>query len=161
MHSAERTHVRPGEGDATWFLGHLFVLKVRGEDTGGRVSVLEHVAAPLPLIGAPPHIHHREDEAWYILEGRATFYVEDRVVEAGPGSVVIARQGQRHWFNNPGPGPLRMLVMLSPAGFEQFLFELGKPARAHTLPPAPPGPPDMQRLVEVGKRYGLELLPPP
>lgn len=159
MSNPARALVQPGDGQATWFLGHLFVQKVSSEDTGGVCCVLEHLVAPLPAIGAPPHAHHREDEAWYILEGRLAFVIEGRPVEAGPGSVVIARKGQVHSFNNPGPGPARCLVMLWPAGFERFFFELGEPADRHTLPPMPPGPPDMGRMLEAAGRYALEFTP--
>lgn len=150
--------VRPGEGRATWFLGHLFVDKIGGQETGGTFSLVEHVVAPLPAIGAPPHIHRREDEAWYVLEGRLEFQIDGQSVEAGPGSVVIARKGQPHSFNNPGPEPARVLVMLWPSGFENFFFELGEPTDRHTLPPKPPGPPDIDRLLQAAPRYGLELL---
>lgn len=149
-----------GAGDSTWFLGHLFTIKLSAEQTGGRFSLLDHVVAPLPVIGAPPHVHHGEDEAWYVLEGRLTFRIGEETVEAPAGSTVFAPKGIPHWFNNPAPGPARVLVLLWPAGFERFFFELGEPARAATLPPTPPGPPDIDRLVSVGRKYNLELLPP-
>lgn len=158
MSQPVRSIVQPGEGRATWFLGHLFAIKVSGEDTGGAFCLLDHIVAPLPAIGAPPHVHHREDEAWFVIEGRLEFEIEGRQVTAGPGSVVIARKGQRHAFHNPGPEPARALVMLWPAGFEGYFFELGEPADRHTLPPQPPGPPDIARLLAAAPRYGLEIL---
>jgi len=63
--------VGPEEGEAVWAQGHLFVLKVDKEATGGSFSVTEMLVAPAPVVGAPPHIHMDEDEAFYVLEGRA------------------------------------------------------------------------------------------
>lgn len=154
------TFVPPEGGKATWFLGHLFVKKADGQVTSGAYSLVEHLVAPLPLIGAPPHVHHGEDEAFYVLDGTVSFQVGDRRVEAGPGSFVLVPRGTLHGFSNPGEKPARVLVIISPSGFERFFEEAGEPARSRTLPPSPSGPPDVERLSAIGRKYNLEIKGP-
>jgi mannose-6-phosphate isomerase-like protein (cupin superfamily) len=67
-----------------------------------------------PRLIAPPHVHHEDDEAWYVLEGRLRFRVGERELEAGPGGAVFGPRGLPHTFWNPGPGPARYLLVMSP-----------------------------------------------
>lgn len=107
----------------------------------------------------PLHIHHREDEAWYILDGRMTFYVGDEVLEATAGCFAFAPRGIPHTFTVDAE-PTRVLVLASPAGFERFALELGQPAASDTPPPslAMPAP---EVLGPVAERYGIEVVGPP
>lgn len=160
MHQPGVRFIREGEGRSIWFLGHLFTVKVDGRETEGRYTLLDHVVAPLPLIGAPPHVHHAEDEAWFVLEGRLVFTVDGSTIEAGPGGYVFVPRGHVHSFYNPGPAPARTLLILSPAGLEGFFEEMGEPARTASLPPGAPPPPNLEKMATMGRKYNLELLPP-
>jgi quercetin dioxygenase-like cupin family protein len=78
-------------------------------------------------------IHHREDEAWYVIDGSLTFYVADQVIEADAGSFVFAQRGIPQTFT-VDTEPSRVLVFASPSGFEQFAVELGVPGLAGQMP---------------------------
>ena len=76
----------PGEGEALWFFGALVIVKASSETTAGRVTVIEHL---LPQGSGPPvHVHHREDEWFYVIEGELTFWVGGRIIKAPEGSFV-------------------------------------------------------------------------
>jgi len=89
------------EGDALWFAGALMVLKATGEHTDGRFTFLDQRTPGDYAV--PRHVHDREDEAWYILEGEVTFYCGTETLRAGPGSWVFAPKGVPHAFR-VGPG---------------------------------------------------------
>lgn len=142
--------------DATasfWFLGTLMRLKAAGEDTGGIFGLIEQ-AVP-PGFAAPPHVHHAEDEAFYVLEGNFTFFREAQAIPARPGSFVWFPRDRQHWFRVEGDSPGRLLQWNIPAGLERFFVELGEPASDLTATPAEP--PDFARLLALARRYGMEI----
>jgi mannose-6-phosphate isomerase-like protein (cupin superfamily) len=149
--------LRPGDGEAVWSLGGRFTTKVAGETAAGRFALVEALA--FESTEPPLHIHHREDEAWYVLDGHMTFYVGDLVLEAPGGSFVYAPSGIPHTFT-VDVEPTRVLVFASPAGFEHFALELGEPATGKVPPPglSVPAP---EVLGPVGERYGIEVVGPP
>src|SRR5215211_8185811 len=100
--------VRAGEGQAAWVVGDLYTVKASGEDTGGAFALIE-VEVP-PQSGPPPHIHRREDEAFYVLEGEFEVHVDDRRLAAGPGTWVTLARGSLHHFRNIGSGAAKMLI---------------------------------------------------
>src|SRR5450755_216726 len=85
-----------GEGEALWFLGILATVKAGTESTGGRVAVIEHLAPRGS--GSPLHVHHREDEWFYVLEGELTFWVGGEIVTGTAGSFVYGPRGIPHTF---------------------------------------------------------------
>lgn len=146
------------EGEALWFLGYLVTIKASGETTGGRVAVIEQLAprgAHTPL-----HVHRREDEWYYVLEGVLTFWVEGQVIEAPGGSFVYGPRDIPHTFE-VSSDEARFLVVVEPAGFEAFVRAVGEPARSLTLPPPPSQPPDPAQLASTAAEYGIEILGPP
>jgi mannose-6-phosphate isomerase-like protein (cupin superfamily) len=149
--------LRAGEGDSVWSLGGHFTTKLTGTDAEGRFALVEALA--YQSTEPPLHIHHREDEAWYILDGKLTFYVADQVIEAGSGCFVFAPRGVPHTFT-VDTEPSRVLVFTSPAGFEQFALELGQPA-TNDNPPAQLAMPSAEVLAPVAERYGIEVVGPP
>jgi mannose-6-phosphate isomerase-like protein (cupin superfamily) len=149
--------LRKGEGQSVWSLGGRFTMKVGEADAGGRFALVEALA--FRSTEPPLHIHHNEDEAWYILDGQMTFYVGDEALEAKAGSFVFAPRGIAHTFT-VDVEPTRVLVFASPAGFEQFAVELGDPATSDT-PPAGLGVPGPDVLGPVAERYGIEVVGPP
>src|SRR5438552_907045 len=98
----------PGEGRSFWMLGDLYTIKVEDADTGGKYAAVEATVAPQN--GPPPHIHHREDESFYVLEGELSFLVGDRTILARAGSYVYVPQGMLHTFKNVGMKAAKLLV---------------------------------------------------
>jgi quercetin dioxygenase-like cupin family protein len=146
-----------GEGKATWFADGLMTVKASGEDTENRWTVLEYLLPAGQL--TPAHIHHAEDEAWYILQGEVNFHCGDRAFKATAGSFVFGPKDVVHGFEVGKSGPARMLVFASPSGFEKFVEEFGAPAKERTLPA--PGPLDIPRLLSLAEKYRFEVMPPP
>ncbi len=149
--------VGPGEGPSVWSLGGRFTIKLDDAQAEGRFSLQEAMAS---RAAEPPlHIHHREDEAWYILDGQMTFYVDDVAYRAASGSFVLAPMGRRHTFT-VDVEPTRVLVFAAPAGFEHFALELGRPVSSD-VPPSDLAMPGPDALGSVAERYGIEVVGPP
>jgi quercetin dioxygenase-like cupin family protein len=144
------------EGQAIWFLDTLTFVKATGEQTGGAFGLIEHVAPPGS--GSPYHVHHAEEEIFYVLEGEVTFFSGDDKFTGTGGSYVFLPRDIPHGFKVTGDKPARYLVMTIPAGFEQFTIEVSQPATALTLPPARPH--DMEKLRSVAAKYNIEILGP-
>ncbi len=148
-----------GDCRAVAVLGHRYAYLATGADTGGAYTLL-HADIPAADPGVPPHMHHREDEAFYILEGQVTFVVGDRTLVAGSGAFILAPRGIPHAFRNTGPGPARLLVTITPSGFEAFFDEIGDDWTGRKDMPPPPDAERIARVLEAAPRYGLELHPP-
>lgn len=144
----------PEEGDAYW-TGFLNVIKLSGEDTGGAFSVVEEHLAPGD--GAPPHIHHNEDQTDYVARGEVEFMVGGRTVRATAGAIVHGPKGVPHAFKNVGDGKAVIYSWFHPAGFEECIARVGDPAEDPTDPPPEP---DMEKLMALAPEYGLEMLAP-
>jgi quercetin dioxygenase-like cupin family protein len=145
-----------GAGRATWFAGALLVHKAGAESTDGRFDLLDQTMPPGYVV--PRHIHHAEDEAWYVLEGDMTFYCGDQVLSATKGSWIFAPREIAHTFK-VGSAGARALTFAAPSGFASFVDDLGEPAGNRGLPP--PGPIDEARLVESARKYQVEIVGPP
>lgn len=149
------TQVGPGEGRSLWVLGELVTRKVASEQTGGAYSIFEVVSQPQG--GPPPHIQHREDECFYVLEGEYEFLVEGRTLRMPAGSLLYVPKGTLHAYRNVGEGTGRMLVNQTPGGLhERFFEDLGKPAE-DTSTPGPEEPPNAQRIGAIATKYGIEI----
>ena len=150
--------LREGEGEALWFLGTLATVKASSETTSGRVAVIEQLAPQ--GAGSPLHVHHREDEWFYVIEGSLTFWVGGEVIDAPAGSFVYGPRDVPHTFIVSSP-EARFLLVTEPAGFEQFMRAFSEPAASRTIPP-PAGPPsDPGALVAAAAEFGIEILGPP
>ena len=126
------------EGDAIWFFNGLFVVKAAAAETKNAFTLIE-VQLP-PGGGAPPHIHHGEEEGFYILEGELTVNCGDQSWTATPGTFAFLPRGIPHSFLVSESGPAKLLQLSSPSQFERFAAEMGEPATAMTLPePTEPG----------------------
>jgi mannose-6-phosphate isomerase-like protein (cupin superfamily) len=129
------------------FLGSIGVrFLIDGHEAGDRFSLVEHPMSPRAL-AAPLHLHEREDEYSFVLEGRMGALLGDEVVEAGPGDLVFKPRNQWHTFWNAADEPCRILEIIAPAGFEQFFRELSDMGGAITADP--------DELTALGNRYGL------
>ena len=150
-------HVAEGEGKMLWVADELITFKASGEDTGGAYSLTDSV---VPSGGvAPPHVHHREDEAFWVLEGELEVQVGENTFRAGVGSFVHLPKDVQHSYQNVGTGPARFLTLMVPGGLEKFFEEIGKPATDLSSPP-PLEEKDVDELLAVAPKYGVEILLP-
>ena len=150
--------LRAEDGPHVWFLDTRMSVKAGGEQTNGAFTFLEW-SAPAGF-GPPLHRHDREDEAFYLLEGAIEVNCGDKQWEARPGDFVFMPRGIPHAFV-VSDGPVRGLQITTPAGFERFIEELGRPAQGPGLPASASEPPDVPTMIEVSRRYGIETLGPP
>lgn len=121
--SAVRSVMGPDEGEQVQLLALGVRFLIDGEQTGGRFSLVEHPLGPRRL-GAPLHTHANEDEYSYILQGRVGIQLGEDVMEAGVGDLVFKPRGVPHTFWNAGEEEVRLLELISPAGFENYFREL-------------------------------------
>ena len=150
--------VRSGQGEARWWFGALAEIKATAADTGGQMTIVE--VSEHPGAEAPLHVHHRDDEGFWILEGEVTFEVGGETIEAGSGDYVFGPRGIPHRFT-VGPRGCRMLFIMVPGGFEDLVRATSEPAPRRTLPPPPdeePSPEEMERMNAIIKELGYELL---
>lgn len=148
----------PGEGEALWFLGALATIKSSAETTAGSVAVIEHLAPRGS--GSPLHVHSREDEWFYVIEGELTFWVGGDVTVAPAGSFVFGPKGIPHTFLVSSE-QARFLLVTEPAGFEAFMRTVGTPAERLEIPPPATEPPDVEALTRVAAGFGIEIVGPP
>jgi len=148
----------PGEGEALWFLGVLATIKSSAETSGGAVAVIEHLAPR--GAGSPLHVHGREDEWFYVIEGELTLWVGGETIVAPAGSFVFGPKGVPHTFTVSSE-QARFLLVTEPAGFERFMRQVGEPAQRLEIPPPATEPPDVAALTEAAAVFGIEILGPP
>jgi quercetin dioxygenase-like cupin family protein len=150
-------HLGVDEGDAYEFLNTLCLLKARGPATNSTLAVVE-MRMPAGF-APPPHIHHGEDEAFYLLSGRLDAQIGDQRFPAEQGAFLWLPRGVQHGFVVGDEGPCTMLTITTPAGFDDFVAEVGSPTATLSLPE--PREPDVPRLIEIAGRHGIEFPPPP
>ncbi|HEY6582031.1 MAG TPA: quercetin 2,3-dioxygenase [Rubrobacter sp.] len=140
------------EGEELWFLGAPTRVIATAEQTEGAFGLIEQ---EIPAGSESPwHVHHAEDESFYVVEGRMTFLCGEQKVQAGPGTFIYGPRGIPHGFRVEGDQPAKVLLQCIPAGgFENFVMEMSESA-------PPSGPPDMERLMSVAAKYGNEILGP-
>lgn len=147
----------PHEGQPIWFLANRMTVKATAASTNGAYGLLESLIAP--GFSPPLHVHHREDEAFWVLEGDLTMRCGDQTFRVGPGAFVFLPRDVPHTFVVEGEAPARMLTLLTPGGGEGVFIDGGRPAEHEGLPPA--APPDIPALKRVSERYGAEIVGPP
>ena len=150
-------YIPPDGGKPFWFAGELYTAKAVGEDTSWSFTLLEALSPPGG--GTLPHIHYREDETIYVLEGELEFVVEGSPIKVGAGSCLYVRKGTLHTYSNVGTQPARYLGVLAPAGIERFFEEVGVPAIDRSSPP-PFEQEDLEGLLATAPKFGLEIKPP-
>ena len=150
-------HLGKGEGKSFWLLTDLHTFKVVGDDTNGAFTVSELTAGP--ELGPPPHIHRDNDESFYILEGTFDFSLAGQAFTADAGSFVYLPKDVVHTHRAGGGGSARALVIQSPAGVERFIAEAGTPATDPSARPAPPEMSELERIVAIALKHGIEVPP--
>ncbi|GAC1613778.1 MAG: hypothetical protein NVS9B1_22630 [Candidatus Dormibacteraceae bacterium] len=147
--------VANGTGEALWWFGTLAEIKVRAADTGGLCSIVEVTCGP--GYEAQLHVHHREDEGFWVLDGSVTFEVGGATIEAGTGDYAFGPRGVPHRFK-VGDRGCRMLFILTPGGFEDLIRATGAAAPTRTVPSHDGPPPDIERVKAIVAAHGCELL---
>jgi quercetin dioxygenase-like cupin family protein len=136
----------PGQGERVHFMGQIAFIRARAEDTGGLFSVIE---TRTPKGNGPsPHVHEREDEAFFVLEGELSITVGEETYDAKPGAFVFAPRGVPHAYTATASG--KHLTIVTPAGFEHFYNDASEAFIA--------GP---TAVAAVAERYGVTMLGEP
>lgn len=144
------------QGEALWFADSLCTYKVTGDQTRGQLALAE-LRAPRGA-GSPRHLHHKEDEAWYVLDGELAFWLGDESLSATAGDFVFGPRGIQHRFRVESEAA-RFLILVTPAGFENFTRDCGWPATTRTLPPNDLPPHRAEELVAAAERHGIDIYP--
>ena len=129
--------LRPlGKGRTIAVVGDVYRFLATGEDTNGKYAMWEAIVPPGG--GPPPHVHSREEEGFYILEGEITVQIGDQRLVATAGMFANMPVGTPHSFKNESGKPARMLISVAPAGLEQMFFEVGVPLAEGATTALPP-----------------------
>jgi quercetin dioxygenase-like cupin family protein len=163
--AARHTYVGPRtrtkELTMEWFAGSLLRWHVVSDETGGTFTLGEALVRPG---GEPPvHVHAREDETFYVLEGKITFQRGHERIEARPGDAVLMPRGVQHGFA-VRTETARLLQAFTPGGLEEAFKALSEPAAFAGLPPAPAGPPSPEAFDAMTAKFaehGVEFTGPP
>lgn len=142
--------------NAYWSLGHLVVVHLSGKSPEGRYSFVEHLVPPGER--PPVHIHHREGQLWYVLEGELTVNLAGETRRCGPGEWAYGPPGVAHTHEVTSETPARLLEVNSPSGFEDFVAAAGEPADELALPSDPQ---DLSRAIALAPDHGIELVERP
>ena len=143
------------EGRTIAVVGDVYRFLATGEDTSGKYALFEAFVSPGG--GPPPHVHSREEEGFYVLEGEITFTIGDQRLVASTGMFANMPVGTPHAFKNESGKPARMLISVAPAGLEKMFFEVGVPVPPDATTAAPPTTEEIERLLATAPRYGIEI----
>ncbi len=145
------------EGPAYWFLNGLFVVKATTESTGGAFSMVYSIVPPGHA--TPYHLHHIEDEAFYVLDGEFTFICDGKKTVLGPGGYIFLPRGIPHGIRATSPAPSTQLILATPGtGFVSMMAEMAVPATDLVLPPH--SEPDIEKLNRLCAKYQIDILGP-
>jgi quercetin dioxygenase-like cupin family protein len=145
------------EGPAFWFLNNLCVVKATTESTGGAFSIVHQISPPGHA--TPYHLHHVEDEAFYVLDGEYTFICNGVKTAVGPGGYIFLPRGIPHGIRVSSPVPATMLILAMPgSGFVGMMQEMAQPALKRVLPE--PTQPDLEKLGHLCAKYQIDILGP-
>jgi mannose-6-phosphate isomerase-like protein (cupin superfamily) len=148
--------IEPAQGNSLSVVGDILTFKAVSEDTNGQYTLFELQVDP--EIGPPPHIHHREDEAFYVQEGELEFQLGDRTVIATPGTFLYSPKGHMHSFKNITNQRAKLLVWCTPAGVEKYFTEVGIPVDDPEAPSRPVTQEAIERVLAAGPKYGIEFI---
>mgnify|MGYP001166121467 CR=1 FL=1 len=143
------------DGRTIAVVGDVYRFLATGEDTNGRYAQWEAIVPPGG--GPPPHVHSREEEGFYVLEGEITFQIGDQRVVATTGMFANMPVGTPHSFKNETQRPARMLILVAPAGLEKMFFEVGVAVTQGATSAPPPDKAEIERLLAAAPRYGIEI----
>ncbi|HWB01085.1 MAG TPA: cupin domain-containing protein [Pirellulales bacterium] len=160
MSERQPTVRKPQQGRTVGVVGDVYRFLATGDETAGRYAMWEAIVPPGG--GPPPHMHSREEESFYVLEGEITFMINGQQHVAGAGTFANMPVGSLHSFTNATDKTARMILSVAPAGLEQMFFEVGVPLTADATRAPPPSKAEIEKLVALAPKYGLQLrLPEP
>jgi quercetin dioxygenase-like cupin family protein len=151
--------IEPGQGRSYYFGQDLYTFKAIGEETGEAYALCEVIVAPGG--GAPTHRHQGQNESFYVQDGEIEFQLDDRTFVATAGTFLHSPKGQLHRFTNTTATPAKMLVWVTPAGFEKFMAEVGKAVNGEITPVPSLSPEDLDKILTTAPKYDIEIVPPP
>ena len=149
---------KPNEGRTIAVVGDVYRFLATGDDTSGKYALWEAIVPPGG--GPPPHVHSREEEGFYILDGEITFTVNGEKIVATAGMFANVPVGTPHSFKNESDRPAKMLISVAPAGLEQMFMEVGVPLTEGATTALPPTKEEVEKLLTVAPRYGIEIRVP-
>ena len=145
----------PQQGRTVGLVGDVYRFLATGEDTNGKYALIEALVGPGG--GPPPHVHSREEEGFYILEGEITFTINGERVVATAGMFANMPVGTPHSFKNESNKPAKMLVSVAPAGLEKMFMEIGVPLAEGATTALPPTREDIDMLLAIAPKYGIVI----
>ena len=145
----------PPRGRTIAVVGDVYRFLATGDDTNGKYALFEALVPPGG--GPPPHVHSREEEGFYVLEGEITFTVNGERVVATAGTFANMPVGTPHSFKNESDKPARMLISVAPAGLEKMFFEVGVPLPEGATTASPPTKDEIEKLLATAPSYGIEI----
>lgn len=148
------TFISPSAGESWWVITNHQVMKLTSAATGGALSLWFETIPPGG--GPPPHIHHAEDEVFIVTEGEITFQSGDRTWVGQAGAVVFAPRGIPHAFKNTGATVARMIILVTPGGFDNYFRDVAfRSTNSETRPPIEKE--EFDRLIDTAAQYELEF----
>src|SRR6516164_9742060 len=145
----------PSEGRTIAVVGDVYRFLATGEDTNGKYALFEAFVSPGG--GPPPHVHSREEEGFYVIEGEITFSIGDKRLVASAGMFANMPVGTPHSFKNESSKPAKMLISVAPAGLEQMFFEFGVPLQEGSTTALPPTKDEIEKLLFFKQKTANEI----
>lgn len=155
----EATVCAAGQGPAVWAMGSLFERLAAAGQTGGTLDAA--VVTQPPGLATPLHVHTREAEAWFVLDGTLTYRAGSRLVDLASGDFIYLPRGLPHAFRITGRRPARYLALAMPGQVLDMYDQVGTPAPERRLPDGGIPPADIARWLELAPAYGLQVVGPP
>lgn len=152
------TLTNPSEGRTIAVVGDIYRFLATGDETNGKYAMWEAIVPPGG--GPPPHVHSREEESFYILEGEIIFHLGDQRIVATAGMFANMPVGTPHSFKNESTRTARMLISVAPAGLENMFFEVGVPLPEGSTSALPPTHEEIEKLLTVAPNYSVEIKVP-
>lgn len=146
---------KPNEGRTIAVVGDVYRFMTTSEETNGKYAIWEAIVPPGG--GPPPHVHSREEEGFYILEGEITFQIGGERVVATAGMFANMPVGVPHSFKNESTQPAKMVITVAPAGLEKMFFEFGVPLPDGATTALPPTNEEVEKLLAIAPRYGIDI----
>jgi len=160
-----RAFARAADVDSTFaYMGSLMTFLAKGSETGGRFALMEYYSKPGNE--PPPHVHEREHELFFVLEGTMRFYCEDKTLDIGVGDVVFLPQGKAHAFICTS-NAVRALIFVQATGedavaLDRYFLAMREPAKSMVLPESAVryAVADPEHAIRVGASNGIRILSP-
>ncbi len=155
---SEPISYEPAQGRDYLVWGDRYSFKTTSAESGGAHALFEMTVNPGS--GTPPHIHHAEDEMFYVLEGELSLWCGDSKSVGRPGSFVAVPKGTVHRWANESSGPAKSLVFLVPGGFDEFLMRIGEPITRADQVSLPPTREEIEAALSIAMEYHMEVVEP-